>query len=247
MKNNSNTNISPLARIGKNVTISTGVVIYDNVEIGDNTFIGPYCILGEPTMDYYKDQTKHFFKATKIGANSIIRSFTTIYEDVIIGDNFQSGHHAVIRENSVIGHNTSFGSFSELPGKATIGNYVRIHSKVMLSENNIIEDYVWIFPFVILTNVKHPPHGIFQRTTVKEFAQIYAGATLLPGITIGKNAIVGAGALVTKDVPDERLLIGNPGKDVKSVRQIKDEEGNNIYPWKDYITNYRGYPWQKPK
>lgn len=246
MKNtNKNNFISPKALIGKNVTIGEGTIIQDNVEIGDNSHIGPYCIIGEPTIDFYKNKNNHTFKKTIIGSDSIIRSYTTIYEDVIIGNNFQTGHHAVIREKSIIGHHTSFGSFSELPGRSEIGNYVRIHSKVMLSENNYIQDYVWIFPFVVLTNVKHPPIGQFQKTTIKEFAMIFANSTILPGITIGKNSIIGAGTLVTKDVADERLVVGNPGKDIKSVREIKDEQGMSVYPWSEYLKEDGGYPWQE--
>ena len=186
----------------------------------------------------------HIDPSANIGKNVTIAAFTTIYEDVQIGNYFQTGHHAVIREKTKIGNHTSFGSFSEMPGNSTIGNYVRIHSKVMLSENNIIEDYVWIFPFVVLANVKHPPIGEFQVTIIKEYAQIFANATILPEVTIGKNAIVGAGTLVTKDVPDEMLVIGNPGKIIKSIRDIKDENGNQVYPWKDFLTINRGYPWQ---
>ncbi len=236
--------VSKSARLGKRVVISAGVIIYDNAEIGDNSFVGPYCVIGEPTAAYYNNPERHNFKKTTIGSDAIIRSFTTIYEDVTIGHHFRSGHHAVIREGTTIGHHTSFGSFSESPGQSLIGNYVRIHSKVMLSEKNVIEDYVWIFPFVVLTNVKHPPVGEFQTTTIREYAQLFSHAVILPGITIGKNAIVGAGALVTRDVGDERVIVGNPGKDVKSVREIRDDQGNFVYPWKDHLTEYRGYPWQ---
>lgn len=237
--------ISPKANIGKNVTISPGVVIYDNVFIGDNTFIGPYCIIGEPSMNFYKLRDSHVFNKTLIGPNSIIRSNSVVYEGTVIGEYFQSGHSCIIRENNIIGDHTSFGSFSELPSNSRLGNYVKIHSKVMLSERNIIEDFVWIFPFVVVTNVKHSPVSEFLVTTIKQYSLIYASAILLPGITIGENAIIGAGALVTKDVPDERLIIGNPGRDVKSVREIKDDEGNYVYPWKDHLKDYRGYPWQK--
>lgn len=237
--------ISQSAKIGSNVTISEGAIIYDNVEIGNNTYIGPNCIIGEPTVDYYYNISDHIFIKTVIGCNSVIRAHTIIYENVIIGDYFQSGHFAIIRENNTIGHHTSFGSCSELPSGAIIGNYVRIHSKVMLSELNEIEDYVWIFPFVVLTNSKYPPHENLKTTHIKKYAQIFSHVVILPGITIGENAIIGAGALVTKDVDDERLIVGNPGKDVKSVRDIKGENGENVYPWKDYLKNFRGYPWQK--
>ncbi len=240
-----NNHISNNAKIGKDVIIGIGTIIYDNVEIGDNSNIGPYCIIGEPTAGYYKDSSRHLFAKTKIGKNSVIRSSTIIYEDVEIGNYFQTGHNAIIREKSKIGHHTSFGSFSELPGNSTIGNYVKIHSKVMLSERNIIEDYVWIFPLVVLTNVKHSPVSEFVVTRIKKYALLFASSTILPGVTIGENAIIGAGALVTKDVPRERLIIGNPGKDIKSIREIKDENGNFIYPWKNHLKEYRGYPWQK--
>lgn len=245
MKSDSSSLISSKATIGKNVIIGRGSIIYDNVEIGDNSVIGPYCIIGEPMASYYKNPSSYAFSKTIIGKNSIIRANSILYESVQIGDFFQTGHSCIIRENNVIGHHTSFGSFSELPPCSSIGNYVKIHSKVMLSEKNIIEDYVWIFPFVVLTNVKHPPVGEFQVTRIKEFALIFASAIILPGITIGENAIIGAGALVTKDVPKERLIIGNPGRDVKSVREIVDDEGNFAYPWKEYLKEYRGYPWQE--
>jgi acetyltransferase-like isoleucine patch superfamily enzyme len=240
---NNDAYISAKAKIGQNVTFGFGAVIYDNVHIGDNCFIGPHSILGEPTMNYYKD-SNHIRRITSIGANSIIRSHTVIYEDVLIGDHFQCGHNAIIREQSIIGHHTSFGSHSELPGKSRIGNYVRIHSKVMLSENNLIEDFAWIFPFVVLTNVKHPPLGPFERTHVKEYALIFANTTILPGITIGRNAVVGAGSLVTKDVQDERLVQGAPAKDMKSIYDVIDASGNKMFPWQDYLTENRGYPWQ---
>ena len=244
MKFNNSAQISDKAIIGANVSIGNGVIIYDNVEIGDGSIIGPYCIIGEPAAPYYKSPNSHVFKKTIIGTNTIMRSYSIIYEGVTIGDFFQTGHNCIIREDNIIGHHTSFGSFSELPGNSFIGNYVKIHSKVMLSERNIIEDYVWIFPFVVLTNVKYSPVSEFLVTRVKEYALIFASAIVLPGITIGENSIIGAGALVTKDVPKERLVIGNPGKDIKSVREIKDDNGNLVYPWKDYLQAYRGYPWQ---
>jgi acetyltransferase-like isoleucine patch superfamily enzyme len=244
MKFNNSVQISKNAKIGFNVKIGNGVIIYDNVEIGNNSFIGPFCKIGEPTISYYKNPDNHSFKRTGIGRNSILRSNSIIYEGVTVGDFFQTGHNCIIREDSIIGHHTSFGNFSELPGQSQLGNYVRIHSKVMLSEQNIIEDYVWIFPSVVITNTKYPPVSEILVTHIKEYALIFASAIILPGITIGENAIIGAGALVTKNVPKERLIIGNPGRDIKSVREIKDENGNSVYPWKDYLTTDRGYPWQ---
>ena len=245
MEQSHNGYISDKAIIGSNVHLGPGVIIYDNVEIGDNCFIGPYCVIGEPTSGYYKKFGSHDFRKTTIGQNSIIRSFTIIYEDVEIGADFQTGHHAVIREGSKIGHHCSYGSFSEMLGGIVMGNYVRIHSKVTLGENNIIEDYVWIFPYSGMANVKYPPLGAIEKVIIREYAIILPRVSILPSITIGKNAIVGLGAVVTKDVGDERLVMGNPARDIKSVRDLKNEKGESLYPWRENLKEYRGYPWQE--
>jgi len=237
--------ISPKAKIGRNVSIGLGAIINDNVEIRDDCFIGPYCIIGEHTTQYYKGKDIEQ-KITSIGAKSLIRSHTIIYEDVSIGDHFQSGHYSMIRENTKIGSHSSIGSYSEIFGSVSIGDFVRIHSRVGIGENTFIENYVWIFPYVFITNDKYPPHGNLLTCNIKEYAQIFSHAVIMPGLTIGKNSIVAAGALVTKDVGDERLVMGNPAKDIKSVREIRNEDGQPVYPWKEYLEEFRGYPWQQP-
>ena len=236
--------ISPNARIGKNVSIGLGAIIYDNVEIGDDSFIGPYCIIGEPSIDYYSNPN-FSRKGTYIGNKCIIRSHSVIYNNIKIGNYCSTGHHTLIRENTKIGNNSNIGSFSEIFGSVSIGDFVRIHSRVGIGENSFIEDYVYIFPYVFITNDKYPPHGNLLTCHIKEYAQIFSHAVILPGLTIGKNSIVAAGALVTKDVGDERLVMGNPARDIKSVREIRNEEGQQVYPWKEFLKVYRGYPWQQ--
>lgn len=230
--------------IGENVKIGIGTIIYPGVEINSNCFIGPNCIIGEPMSSYYNILESHNFKKTIIGSDSIIRSSAIIYEDVNIGCNFISGHRITIREGTVIGNNCSLGTLCDLQGNLTIGNHVRLHSNVHLGQKSIIEDYVWIYPYVILTNDPYPPMGKLKGVTVKKFAQIATGAIIMPGLTIGINALIGAASLVRKDVPDEMVVVGNPGKELCSVRDLKDDSGNQIYPWKDYLKDYRGYPWQ---
>lgn len=230
--------------IGNNVQISKGVIVHDNTCIEDNTIIGPYCIIGEPASDYYS-KNQHVFKKTIIGADSIIRSHSVIYEGVTIGERFQTGHHVTIREESEIGTNCSIGTLSDIQHHVIMGDYVRIHSKVFIGELTRIEDFVWIYPSAVLTNDPYPPMGKLKGVYVKKYAQIFASSTILPGIIIGENALVGAHSVVTKDVEDEMLVIGSPAKVKCNIRDIKDENGNSVYPWKDFLTGYRGYPWQK--
>ena len=233
------------AIIGENVRIGTGSIIHPNVVVESNTFIGPYCILGEPTAAFYDDPQNHKFKKTIIGKNSLVRSNTIIYEDVVVGKNFQTGHRVTIREETRIGDHCRIGTVCDLQGKLSMGNHVNLHSNVHIGQFSCIEDFVWIYPYVVLTNDPYPPMGRLTGVTVRKYAQIATHSTIMPGIEIGENALVGAGALVRKNVPPERVVVGNPGKEICSVRDLRDHEGNPCYPWREYLKDYRGYPWQQ--
>ena len=234
--------------LGENVVIGNGSIIYPNVEIGENTVIGPYCSLGEPISSFYSEHSakveKHNFKKTTIGPNSVIRSHSVVYEDVVIGEGFQSGHMVNVRERTSIGIKCSIGTQADIQDNIKIGNYVRVHSNVFMGQYTVIEDFVWIYPFVALTNDKHPPVYSPKGVTIKKYAVVSTSSVILPGILVGKNALVGANSVVTKNVDDEMLVVGSPAKVRCRVQDIRDENGNQIYPWKDYLKENRGYPWQ---
>lgn len=228
-----------------NVFIHPTAIVYPNVIFGENVFVGPYCIVGEPSINYYKNHQNYEFQTTTIGDNSILRSNTVIYEGCNIGKEFQTGHHVTIRENTNIGNNCSVGTLSDIQGKANIGNFVRLHSNVHIGQFTTIKDYAWIFPYVVTTNDMFPPMDKLQGVTIDEYAIVATGSILIPGVKIGKNAFVAAGAVVSKDVPEEIFVRGIPAKQVGSVRDIRDENGNQVYPWKEHMNEYRGYPWQE--
>lgn len=230
---------------GKNIHVHPTALIYPNVVLHDNVFVGAYCIIGEPTGDYYKDPDNHEFKKTEIGANSVIRSHSVIYEDVKIGENFQTGHHVTIREQSNIGKNCSVGTLSDIQGKVNIGDFVRMHSNVHIGQLTTIKNYVWIFPYVVTTNDMYPPMDKLVGCTIEEYAIVATGTIVLPGKTIGENSLVAAASLVSKDVAAEAVVRGVPAKVTGNVRDIRDEENEPVYPWKRYLKEYRGYPWQQ--
>lgn len=232
-------------QIGKNVHIHPTALVYPNVVLKDNVFIGPYCIIGEPTGDYYKNPNNHESKVTEIGENSVIRSHSVIYEDVHVGDNFQTGHHVTIREDSIIGNNCSVGTLSDIQGKVRIGDFVRMHSNVHIGQLTNIKNYVWIFPYVVVTNDLYPPMDELTGCTIEEYAIVTTGSILLPGVNVGKNSLVAAGSVVSRDVNEEAVVMGVPAKERGNVRDIVKENGEHVYPWKEYLKEYRGYPWQK--
>ncbi len=153
-------------------------------------------------------------KPPLIGKNAFIRSNSVIYDDVIIGENFTTGHGAVIREKTSIGDNVLIGTNSVIEGQCTIGNNVSIQSNVYIPIKTIIEDYVFMGPCVCITNDKYPIRIDFdlKGPTIRRGASIGANSTFLSGIDIGEGAMVAAGAIVTHDVPPYYLAIGAPAK-----------------------------------
>lgn len=230
---------------GKNVYIDPTAKVYDNVVLHDNVFVGPNCIIGEPKSSYYKERENHKFLKTEIGENSILRAGTIIYEGTTIGDNFQTGHNVTIREESVIGKNCSVGTLGDIQKECVLGNFVRLHSNVFLGEYTKIDDYAWLFPHVVVTNDKYPPMDELTPCNIGKYAIVCAGALLLPGVKVGENTLVAAGAVVSKDVKEGTIVKGVPAKETGNIDEIKDENGNAIYPWKYSLKEYRGYPWQE--
>jgi acetyltransferase-like isoleucine patch superfamily enzyme len=235
--------------IGNNVVIEDncyidyGAIIRDNVHIKQGSFIGARCILGEYLMDFYADRQNKVHPLV-IGENALIRSESVIYGDTIIGDNFQSGHRITIREESNIGNNVRIGTLSDIQGKCTIGNYVNLHSNVHIGQKSVIKDFVWIFPYVVLTNDPTPPSENLIGVTVENYAIIATGSIILPGVNIGEDSFVGAGSVVNKDVEKETLVVGNPIKRTFPIQEIKNKQtGAQVYPWK--YTFSRGMPWDK--
>lgn len=131
-----------------------------------------------------------------------------------IGQNTRIWQYAVIFERAIIGHNCNICAHTLIEHDVIIGNNVTIKSGVFIWDGTRIEDNVFIGPNVSFTNDKHPRSKAypekFLSTIIKEGASVGANATLLPNIIIGKNAMIGAGAVVTKDVPNNAIVVGNP-------------------------------------
>lgn len=161
------------------------------------------------------------FVGTIIGDNAIIRSGTVLYCQVVIGDNFQTGHNVIIREGTRIGNNVSIGSSTIVEGDTAIGDHVNIQSMVYLPVRISIGNNVFIGPNAVFTNDRYPPSKNLCAFTIKDKAVIGANSTLLPGLTIGEGALVAAGAIVTKDVPDYKMAIGSPAKIKKLPKAMR--------------------------
>ncbi len=148
-----------------------------------------------------------------------IHESSYVGEKTIIGKNTKIWHFSHIQSNSIIGKNCSIGQNVNIGNNVTVGNSVKIQNNVSVYEGVELEDYVFCGPSMVFTNVKLPRSEFPQRgskfylkTLVKKSASIGANATIICGVTIGEYAMIGSGAVVTKDVPSFSLIVGNPGK-----------------------------------
>jgi UDP-2-acetamido-3-amino-2,3-dideoxy-glucuronate N-acetyltransferase len=147
-----------------------------------------------------------------------------------IGSDTSVWQFAVILKGAKIGANCNINSHTFIENDVIVGNNVTIKAGVYIWDGITIEDNVFVGPNATFTNDKYPRSkqypDFFQRTRLEKGCSIGANATILGGVTIGKYAIVGAGSVVTKDVPDYALVRGNPAKVVGKV----DDKGNKLSP-----------------
>ena len=142
-----------------------------------------------------------------------------IDEKTIIGDGTKIWHFSHVQRGAKIGSNCVLGQNVNVGSNVVVGNFCKIQNNVSVYEGVTLEDYVFCGPSMVFTNIldprcKYPQAGseFYIKTLVKEGASIGANATIICGNTLGKHCFVGAGALVTKDVPDYALMIGSPAK-----------------------------------
>ena len=152
-------------------------------------------------------------------------------DNVSIGEGTKIWHFCHIQSGATIGRNCSLGQNVNVANNVKIGNNVKIQNNVSVYEGVELEDYVFCGPSIVFTNIKQPRSEFpqkgkkfYEKTLIKKSVSIGANSTIICGITIGEYALIGAGAVVTKDIPPYSLVVGNPGKIVGAV----DKKGNKI-------------------
>ena len=240
--------IDPSARIsrnvdiGQNVTIGCNCIVYDNVRIGAGSVIGPHCILGEPTMAFYRDRTYENAPLV-IGADALLRAGSVLYAGSEFGDGLQTGGRVSIREGSKFGHHCRIGTLCDVQGFCDVGDYCNLHSNVHVGQMSSLGNFVWIFPYVVLTNDPNPPVGPLVGARIDDFAAVATMSVVLPGVHVGRDALVGAHSLVRKDVPPEAVVVGSPARQIGTIHDIKGRsDGQPVYPWREHFE--RGMPWE---
>ncbi len=184
-----------------------GVTILGPVEGLDTAVVLGPCVLGHPTTSQSGPLV--------LGAGVVIRAYAVLYQGTVLGDGVQIGHGTLVREGNEVAAGASIGSAAQLEPGNFIGARSRIHSGCFLS-NTLIEEDVFVGPRVAFTDDPHPPCSRYldcvRGARVEALASIGANATLLPGVVVGHASLVGAGSVVTKDVPAGAVVVGNPAR-----------------------------------
>jgi len=224
----------PHGKIGANVRLGEGVVIEPGVMIGDDVAIGHFSVIKSGTVigngvtigdlvvlgKRPSTNRKMALKPAQdlerltIGNQVKIGSHVVIYRGVSIADDVLIGDLASIRERVEIGESSIVGRNVTVEPKTTIGRRVTIQTASYITSDMIIEDEVFIGPCCSTSNDKYMGRGNYkhQGPIIRRRARIGNNATLLPGIVIGEEAVVGAGAVVTKDVAARETVVGNPAR-----------------------------------
>lgn len=181
--------------------ISSELILGENITIEEGAIVG------------YKPQRNIKDLSLYLGSNAYIRYGSVIYAGSKIGENLETGHNVVIREENQIGNNVKIWSNSVIDYGCKIGNNVRIHCNVYVAQYTVIEDNVFLAPGVMIANDKYPVRTTgWKGPLICEGARIGINTTLMPGVIIGKNCLIGAGSLVTKNIPPNSIAFGVPAK-----------------------------------
>lgn len=185
------------------------------VIVGEGCQIDPDAILGYATGRKLDDIT------LRLGPGARVRSGTVLYAGSSIGAGLETGHNVVIREQNIIGDDLHIWNSSTIDYGCVIGNGVRIHCNVYVAQFTTLEDNVFLAPGVQIANDPHPLCGLCMRgPTIKRGARIGVNVTILPHVTIGEGVLIGAGSVVTRDVPAHTLAYGNPARSAGPVDDL---------------------------
>ena len=217
--------IAPDCKLGHRVTLGHFVVIHPHVTLSDGVVIGDHAVIGQPPQKARTSSLKLKTKPrpTKIGRGTRIGSGCIVYAGATIGPDCVIADLATIREDFTLGRQSIIGRGVMIEESVTIGNYVKIMTQTHITGFTKISDHVFIGPQVVTANdnTLDRHHVTMAGPVIRSAARIGANATILPGVTIGRDALVGAGAVVTKNVSAYTIVLGVPARPVGTV-PIKD-------------------------
>jgi acetyltransferase-like isoleucine patch superfamily enzyme len=206
--------------IGGNVVIHAGTVIGEGARLQDAVVVGKPLVLGPLST-----ASRETPPAAEIGAGATVCVGAVVVAGARVGPGAILGDQSHVRERAEIGEGTVVGRGSAVDNDVVIGSRIRIQTGCYITAHSTIEDDAFVAPGVILTNdnamARHGPDHEVRGATLRRACRVGGGVVLLPGIEIGEEAFVAAGAVVTRDVPPRGVAMGVPAR---VVREVGDED-----------------------
>jgi acetyltransferase-like isoleucine patch superfamily enzyme len=206
---------------GQNVVVYPGTVIGDGCRIGDNVVLGK-----QPALSPRSTAPRDELPPLELGEGTIVSPGSVVFAGTKVGARVILGDQSCVRERCALGDDVVVGRGSLVENDTTIGARTKIQAHAYVTAYSTLEEDVFIAPCVVTTNDNfmgrtERRHELRKGPTIRRGARIGGGAVLLPGIEVGEEAFVGAGAVVVRDVPPRALVVGNPAR---QLRDVPEEE-----------------------
>jgi acetyltransferase-like isoleucine patch superfamily enzyme len=203
--------------------IAETAIVFPDTVIGEGCKILDYAVVGkQPVLSPRSTAKREDLAPTELGAGTIISTGAIVFAGTTVGERVIVGDQACVRERVRIADDVVIGRGALVENDSTIGALTKIQADAYITAYSTLEDDVFIAPCVVTTNDNfmgrtERRHALIQGPTIRRGARIGGGAILCPGVEIGEEAFVGAGAVVVKDVPPGVVVVGNPARVLRDV------------------------------
>jgi acetyltransferase-like isoleucine patch superfamily enzyme len=198
-------------------------VVHEGTVLGKGVKVLEYAVVGkQPVLSPRSTAKREPLAAAEIGDGAVISTGAIVFAGTRVGPRSIVGDQACVRERCVVGEDVVIGRGSLVENDTTVGDRTKIQADAYVTAYSTLEDDVFIAPCVVTTNDNlmgrtERRHELIKGPTIRRGARIGGGAVLCPGVEVGEEAFVGAGAVVTNDVPARKLVVGNPARVIRDV------------------------------
>ena len=207
--------------------VAETAVVYPGTVIGDGCKILDYAVVGkQPTLSPRSTAKKEPLPPLELGPGTVVSTGAIVFAGTKLGARVIVGDQACVRERVEIGDDVVIGRGSLVENDTTIGELTKIQADAYITAYSTLEDNVFIAPCVVTTNDNYmgrteKRHALTRGPTIRRGARVGGAAVLLPGIEVGEEAFVGAGAIVNRDVEPRSVVVGSPAR---KLRDVPDDE-----------------------
>jgi len=207
--------------------VADTAIVYPGTVLGEGCQILDYAVVGkQPTLSPRSTAKREELPPLELGAGTIVSTGAVVFAGTSVGERVIVGDQACVRERCVLGDDVVVGRASLVENDTSVGARTRIQANAYVTAYSLLEEDVFIAPCVVTTNDNFMGRTekrleLMKGPTIRRGARVGGGCVLLPGVEIGEEAFVGAGAVVIRDVPPRALVVGNPAR---RIRDVPDEE-----------------------